>query len=491
MNGYLLGIDTGLTATKAAVYDLHGAELGVCSRPTEAISGRAGESEIDPSNLWLHTAAAVREVVEKTGIDAGQILAAATSGYGNGLCLLDRTGRAPRRAITSMDHRAEEELASLAGEPERQLRELTLQCLWTGQPGILLRWLKQHDEQAYASAGTVLFCKDWIRCCLTGRPATEFTDVSAAGLMNNRTRAYDEAILDLLGIPEVRPCLPEVLPSSAVAGKVTSAAAAATGLKQGTPVVAGLFDVNANPTGSGLVRPGRFCATAGTWSLNVALGREAIVPTRIRQCTIYSDERFYSYIDSSATSASNLQWFMDKLLGGRCSFDDFERVLARYGPGDVEITFLPLLYGGLKNDNPGALFHGLKSFHGADDVLRAIAEGVAFAHNYHLRNLMAEGAAGEAVLFTGGGSRNREWCRIMADVTGLAVEVPDCRQTGALGACVTAAVGVGAYGSFAAAADAMVRIGARYEPDAASGEVYRRKYERFVELLDRVSSGPG
>ena len=190
---------------------------------------------------------------------------------------------------------------------------------------MILRWLRQHDPARYRQIGSVLFCKDWLRYCLTGALATDTTDASASGLYAIRSRAYDPAIFDLLEIPEALAWLPQACPSHQVIGAVQAAAAQQTGLAAGTPVVAGLFDVTANALGSGLVDEGRFCAVGGTWSLNIALSRQPRVPVAIRQCTIYADETLYSHIDSSATSAANLEWFLRRVLGDSVTYADFER----------------------------------------------------------------------------------------------------------------------------------------------------------------------
>jgi len=488
MSSYLLGIDNGLTATKAAVYDLQGKELGVCSLPTRLVSSQTGFSEIDLQQQWENCCTVVRQVIEKTTISPTEILSIGISAYGNGLHLLDGDGHPLGKAMTSMDHRALEITAPVSEERITQLGELTLQGIWDGQPGMLLKWVKAHQFDKYGEIGSIVFCKDWIQYCLTGKISSEHTDVSAAGLMNNRTKSYDDTILELLDIPEMKFCLPEVIKSYQVAGTVTQAAAEKTGLVSGIPVVGGMFDVTANSIGSGLIRPGQFCTIAGTWNINIAIGQQSITPKKIRQCTVYGDERFYSYVDSSATSASNLEWFLRNVLDKRGGYDQFEQTIARYQPGDVDIIFLPFVNGGLRNDNPGAMFSGLKSYHTKDDMLRAIAEGIGFAHYYHVNNLLYEGLErGETMFFTGGASRNRQWSQIFADIMQMRVKVPESEQTGALGDCIMAGVGAGVFPSIQDAVNSMVRIREVYEPNPVYGEIYQKKYERFVELLERVT----
>lgn len=487
MQRYLLGIDNGLTSTKAAVYDLKGGLKGTCSQPTQIVSGRSGTSEIDMREQWATTRSVIRRVVEETVGSPAEIAAIGLSGHGNGLYLLDKAGGPLRRAFTSMDHRAMSTVQAIEPQAKEELERLSLQDIWDAQPGMLLRWLKANEPAVYERTGTVLFCKDWIRYCLTGQVHTDYTDVSASGLFNNSRRSYDRAILELLGIPEVEDALPEAIPSGQVAGQLTPNAAEACGLLPGVPVVGGLFDVDANPLGAGLVREGRFCVIAGTWNINVALSRSPITPKHIRQCIIYGDESFYACVDSSATSASNLEWFLQHVLDGRCSYAGFEDVIGRYSPQDTDLLFMPFVHSGLRNDNPGATFCGLRSAHGKDDMLRAVAEGIAFAHRYHIDNLIQEGLAGDSVLLTGGASRNKAWCQVFADILQRSTTVPDSRETGALGACIAAGIGIGAFSSVEQAVDAMVRTKETYQPDPTAAGAYGEKYERFLEMLDWMS----
>ena len=487
MQGYLLGIDNGLTSTKAAVYDLEGCLRGTCSLPTQISSGRSGTSEIDMRQQWSITCSVIRRVVEETVDSPADIAAIGLSGHGNGLYLLDKAGHPLRRAFTSMDHRALSMVQAIEPQAKEELERLSLQDIWDAQPGMLLRWLKANEPAVYERVGAVLFCKDWIRYCLTGQVHTDYSDVSASGLFNNTRRSYDRTILELLGITEVEDALPEAIPSCQVAGQLTPDAAEACGLLPGVPVVGGLFDVDANPLGAGLVREGRFCVIAGTWNINVALSRSPITPKHIRQCIIYGDERFYACVDSSATSASNLEWFLQHVLDGQCSYADFEQVIGRYSPRDLDLMFMPFVHSGLRNDNPGATFYGLRSAHGKDDMLRAIAEGIAFAHRYHIQNLIQEGLVGEAVLLTGGASRNSQWCQIFADILQMSTIVPDSQETGALGSCIAAGIGIGAFSSMEQAVDEMVNAKEAYQPEPTAAGVYGDKYDRFVELLDWMS----
>ena len=141
MKSYLLGIDCGLTATKAVLYDLQGTQLGIASVPTKTISEQAGYCEIDMEGQWELCCSVVKEVLERTSIRPSDIAAIGTSAYGNGLHMLDTSGHPLGYGFTSMDHRAADLVAAFPEDRLPELKNLTLQNIWDAQPAMLAGWL--------------------------------------------------------------------------------------------------------------------------------------------------------------------------------------------------------------------------------------------------------------------------------------------------------------------------------------------------------------
>ncbi len=192
--------------------------------------------------------------------------------------------------------------------------------------------------------------------------------------------------------------------------------------------------------------------------------------------------------ECSATSAGNLEWLCRTVLGaeaaraaerGRSIYDLCGEwvgdALAR--PGGP--LFLPFLFGGPAGAPAGLV--GLKASHDLADVVRAVFEGIAFAHRLDVAKLMTgdDAAAPRLARLAGGASRSPVWPQIFADVLGLAVEVPEGTELGAKGTAMAAAVALGHYPSLEAAVDGMVRIARRYRPDPARGAAYEREFVRF------------
>jgi len=485
MNSYILGIDVGLTLIKADVYDLSGKLIVESVRKTPIVFAEEC-SEIDMNVLWTEVATVIKDTMHKKHIRSNDIIGIGISGHGNGLYCIDRKGNPIGNAITSMDHRGANILKAIDRDVKRKLLKKTLQQLWDGQPGILMKWLKEKKPNEYKNINVAFLCKDWITHCFTGEITTDYSDMSACGLFNNIKKTYDDSILSLLDIQEMHGKLPKVLKSYEIAGYVTKEVEKLTGLKKGTPVITGLFDVDACGIGAGLIEDNLYCSIAGTWNINMSITSRAVESVKILMCTIRGDNSTYLAIDCSPTSTSNLEWLLKNILGGVYSYSDFEKIISSYKAEDVRIIYLPFIYGGFMSNNVGGLFFNLRGYHTSKDLLRAVAEGICFAHYYHIKNLQAVGTKGEIIRLTGGASQNAKWCQIFADVTGINVQTPKSYQTGTLGLCMMVCIGVGIYNNIKEAVENMFSLERIYYPDMNAHKIFQDKYDKFIQLITRI-----
>ncbi len=163
------------------------------------------------------------------------------------------------------------------GDLAAEIFQYTIQSLWPAQPNALLAWIKMNEPQNYERIGSILMCKDYINYCLTGEITSDYTDMSATSLMDVRNKCYSRDLLTLYGLAELYEALPPLKLSFEVVGQVTRKAAEETGLAVGTPVVGGLFDVDAGAVGVGTLNAGQACIIAGTWSINEVITQEPLV----------------------------------------------------------------------------------------------------------------------------------------------------------------------------------------------------------------------
>jgi L-xylulokinase len=491
MGDYFLGLDAGNTVIKAIIFDRTGRELALAVRDGHSSMPKPGHVERDLNELWQNAVAVIGACVDQAGIDAGEILAIGCAGHGNGLYALDRDG-APLIGIQSLDTRAVDLVADWAKQDVgARTFPHCLQRPWAAQTPTLLAWLRRHEPELFDRIGTVFLCKDFVVNRLTGARSTDMTDMSGCGLLDMAERRYASPLLAAYGLEDCMDRLPPVLESAEIAGHVTDEVAALTGLRAGTPVVAGLFDVVASALGSGVTRTGAASVIAGTWSINQVVTDEPLRDPSIFMASTF-DPRRYLAIESSATSAANLEWIVREFLdhmaeGGASPFEACSAMVASIDPaGDVPI-YHPFLYGEQQNGSARAGFYGIAGWHSRAHMLRALFEGVAFEHRRHVERLRAAGARVDEVVLSGGGSRSQIWPQIFADVLGVPVTVARGRETGALGAAIAAGVGVGAFADFGEGASAMTAAARHYRPDPAIAPAYDRRYGVYAAILQAMT----
>jgi L-xylulokinase len=499
MANYLLGVDNGSTVSKAAIFDLEGREVQVATRKIEPQYPHPGWTERSMDVLWQSTAGAIREAVETSGLDPREIAGIGNTGHGNGLYLLDKQGRPARAGIQSMDTRAAGIIDEWnARDLHSQVFPYTVQSFWPAQPNALLAWIKRHEPDIYEAAGAVLMCKDYITYCLTGEVVTDYTDMSGTSLMDVRNRCYSRELLELYDLAELWDAMPKLAQSFEVVGRVTSEAAQATGLAAGTPVVGGIFDVDASALGSGVFQPGQVCIIAGTWSINEIVTAEPLVDPSLFMTSCYTVPGLWLTIEASATSATNLEWFVNQFCGeerlearerGISVYDLCNELVASLPPGGTDVIFHPFLYGSNVQATARAGFYGIAGWHTKAHVVRALYEGVVYCHLAHVEKLRAAGAQMDVVRLTGGGARSRVWTQIFADALQLPMEVPQGIELGARGAALCAGIGTGVYKDHAEAVDRAVRLERRQDPDPQATPHYLARYAEYRRLL-AVMQGP-
>ena len=491
-----LSIDCGLTATKAAVFDEGGIQIAEAAAPTP-VRAWGEASEIDMEEEWRLCARLVGEALERARqAGGGAVIGVGVSGHGGGLYPVDGEGRPVRAALTSMDGRAGPLVATWASEG-RTRYPVTRHHPWAGQSLPQLAWLRAHEPDQYRRIRWALAAKDWIAFRLSGELSTDRTDASNNALVDLTTGRYDPEVPRLFGVPEVEGNLPPIRESAAVVGRVSAAAAAVTGLPEGLPVVAGMFDVVSCAVGSGAMDQRSVSLIAGTWNINSAFDPRLLSTPPSVKTSLGPDPGRYAYVESSATSAGNLAWFLSG-LGTLCGLQSGGELYARINAG-VEalpagaegVTFLPFIHRSHIAPGVDAAWVGLRADHGVFHMLRAVYEGVAFAHRAHLELLSEGGLTRPRAVISGGATASAAWCQIFADVLRRPVETSDASQAGARGIAIAIAVGTGRWPSYADAAASMVRPGAAYTPDDRRAAALEEGYARFRTALTRLGGPPG
>ncbi len=490
MNSYFLGIDNGGSVTKAVIFDAQGGEIASAAEKVPMLRPRPGYTERDMEALWQANLGVIRKAVQDSGIDPGAIRGVACTGHGKGLYLWGEDGKPVYNGIVSTDARAwkypeQWEKDGTAAKVFPRTMQTPLAC----QPVALWRWFQDNRPEVLERVQWAFAVKDYIRFRLTGEAFAEVTDYSGTSLMNLAQATFDQEVMRDFGVADMAGKLPPLRHSTEVCGTLTAETAALTGLRAGTPVAGGMFDIDACAVAMDVTDEKNLCVIAGTWGINEYISRQPVLDKSIRMNSLFCLPGYFLIEESSPTSASNNDWFADLFLDsekrqarerGIGIHAVAEEMAASVGFDEQSILFLPFLYG--SNDNPQAkaCFIGLESSHTRAQIVRAVLEGIVFSHRVHIDRLLANRDRPEAIRLAGGAANNRTWSQMFADVIGLPVEIIDTKELGALGCAMAASVASGVYRDLQEAARHMVRVKERLEPDPQKKSAYDRKYSLFV-----------
>ncbi|HUY47485.1 MAG TPA: autoinducer-2 kinase [Streptosporangiaceae bacterium] len=497
---YLLAIDAGTGSCRAVLFTETGEQAAVSVREWahREPPGVPGGQDFDVEAGWRAIAACVRDALRAAGASGADVAAVAATSMREGVVIYDRAGR-EIWACPNVDSRSAAEAADLIREGAAEKIYAEAGDWVSITTPARLRWLARHRPDILGAAGSLGMLSDWIVYRLSGAQVTEPSCGSSSGMFTLAQRCWSQSIPAMCGLsPDV---LPPVVDPGTVVGGVTPAAAEQTGLRAGTPVVAGGADTQLGLLGAGAQR-GEYTVVAGTFWQNTVLVAEPLIDPEARLrtlCHVTPGEWMLEGIGFYC--GMSMRWFRD-------AFCDAEAALARSRGVDPYVVMeeaaaqVPAGSGGVvaimsNLMNARRWVHASPSFAGFDlgspaasgrgACVRAIEEAAAYVARGH-RDIISEltGLRFGDVVFTGGAARGRLWPQIMADVLAVPVHVPVVTESSALGAALCAGVGAGSYADFAELGPGLRRRGATYEPDPAAVACYDERYPAWREIYARM-----
>ena len=492
MSKYLIGLDNGGTMGKAALYDLKGKEIAVCSKKTEMILPEPGFTERNCEEMWMANVECIRTVIEESGVDPSDIAGIAATGHGNGMYLVGEDGKQAYNGMISTDARGKEyAIEWLKDGTFEKILPKAMQSVWAGQPTTLLRWFLDNKPEVLDKTKWIFMCKDYIRFRLTGEAYGEIADMSGSCLMNVRDICYDKDLLADMGLESVYDKLPPLKGSGDICGYVTEEVAKLTGLKAGTPVAGGCMDIHAAAMAVGITDEETMCVVAGTWSINEYISKKPVVDKDLFMTSIYTIPGYWMTLEGSPTSASNLEWFLTEILrdvdlAGDNVYDYSNKRVEKIGDEDTGIVFLPFLFGTNVNLNARGSFVGLQGYHTRAHLLRAVYEGIVFCHRYHIDKLLKFRDKPELIRMAGGVAKSEVWVQMFADILQTPIEVAKSQELGALGSAICAGVATGAFESFQSASESMIDILYTAKPDPDKAALYDKRYRRYCKVIEAL-----
>jgi xylulokinase len=486
----LLGIDVGTGGTRVVLLDESGRVLSAATAehmPMKSL--HIGWAEQPPQDWWAAACRAIPECLAKGKTEPREISSVGLTGQMHGMVLLDAAGEVLRPAIIWCDQRTEEQCKAITEKiGARRLIELTANPALTGFTLPKILWVQQHEPAIWQQVRSVLLPKDYLRFRLTGVHATDVADASGTLLLDVAKRKWSAEMLQASGIAEA--LLPKIFESQEVTGAISEAGARATGLRAGTPVVAGAGDQAAGAVGMGIVRPGAVSATIGTSGVVFAATQDPVIETHGRIHTFcHAIPGRWHVMGVTQGAGLSLRWFRDQFGAGpddgRDPYERLAQEAATTPAGADGLLWAPYLMGErtphLDPNARGALV-GITAQHTRAHVIRAILEGVAFSLRDTLAIFAQLGVPAKSIRLGGGGARSEVWRQIQADVYGQAVEIVAADEGAAYGAALLAGVGTGAWASVDAACDATVRVAKTVQPISQNVATMNRRYAEFIKL---------
>jgi xylulokinase len=486
---FVLGIDVSTTATKAVLIDDRGAVAGVGVAEYAFDVPRPLWSEQDPELWWTGTGAAIRSVLASTGVAAADVAAIGLTGQMHGLVLLDAADAVLRPAILWNDQRtaAECDLVRQAVGPER-LIAITGNDALTGFTAPKLVWVRDHEPETWDRVAHVLLPKDFVRLQLTGEHAIDKADGSGTLLFDLAARDWSPEILDVLRIDPR--WLPRTFEGPEPTGALSAAAAAATGLRIGTPVMAGGGDQSANGVGVGAVSPGIVALSLGTSGVIFAATDAPLhEPAGRVHAFCHAVPGRWHLMSVMLSAAGSLRWFRDALAPG-VAFGDLAAEAVGVPAGSEGLLFLPYLTGE-RSPHPDPLargaFVGLTTGHDRRHLTRAVLEGVAFGLRDGLDLMIAAGMPRPVqIRGSGGGTASSLWRQILADVLDAEIATVSTTEGAAYGAALLAAVGTGWFDDVDQAVETVIRTTTMAAPGADRAR-YAETHARYRELYPALA----
>ena len=497
---YLLAIDAGTGSCRALLFTEKGEQVAASLRewthrePPDAPGGQ----DFDVAENWLLIAACVQDALRAADATGADVAAVAATSMREGIVLYDKAGL-EIWACPNVDSRSAAEATELIAEGAAdRIYEISGDWVSITAPA-RLRWLARHRPEILAAARGMGMLSDWIGTKLCGVLATEPSCGSSSGMFSLADRTWSDEIAQVCGIDAS--VLPPVRDPGTVIGTVTRRAAEETGLREGTPVVAGGADTQLALLGTG-ARPNEYTVIAGTfWQNTILLDRPRIdAKTRLRTlCHVIPGQWMLEGIGFYC--GMSMRWFRDAFCEADIAVAR-ERGIDPYAVMEESASAVPPGSGGVlaimsNLMNARRWVHATPSFLGFElsdparsgrgACVRALEEAAAYVTRGH-RDIITEvtGTAFTELVFTGGAAKGTLWPQIIADVTGLPVHVPVVKESSALGAAICAGTGAAIYGSLTGLEADLRARSATFEPDAAAVSVYHERYATWRQVYQRM-----
>ena len=484
---FYIGIDLGTSAVKLLLVDGEGTVQNTVTREYPLYFPQSGWSEQAPQDWWDACLSGIPELLD--GYDAAQVRGIGCGGQMHGLVALDEADNVIRPAILWNDGRTEAETAWLNESVGREvLAAHTANIAFAGFTAPKLLWMKKHELELFARISKIMLPKDYINYKLTGVHACDYSDASGMLLLDVEHKCWSKEMLDICDIREEQ--MPKLFESYEVIGTVTAETADRLGLPHDVKVVAGAGDNAAAAVGTGTVGEGACNISLGTsGTIFISSDRFGVDPNNALHAFAHADGAWH-LMGCMLSAASCNKWLCEEILK-TSDYVAEQADITDEKLGCNRVFFLPYLMGErspINDTNARGTFIGMSMDATRSDLVQAVLEGVAFAIRDSFEVAKSLGISIESSKLCGGGAKSPLWRKVIANVLGIRLDIPQTEEGPGYGGAMLAMVGCGAYADVQAAVDDLVHTSRTVEPDVAITARYEEQYRKFRQIYPAVKS---
>jgi len=484
MADYILSVDLGTTSCKTVLFDTDFNVVATAKKEYETSYPHHGWAEQPAYQWWRALKDNTKEMLETSSIDPSKIIAVGIDAFSTTVLPVDKEGDPLRPGLIWMDRRASKQADWIAKNLKDETWEINGNVSDAGNIAPKIMWIKENEPEVYEKTHMFLHANGYLVYRLTGEYSMDISEAGLSQMCNTKMGEYSDVLLDGCGIDRSK--LPPIFNCTDVVGKITAAAAAKTGLAEGTRVIAGSMDNVAAGLGAGVSRGGEVFISGGTVTTNNICLDE---PKYSHNLHIYPHIVPGTWITSGGVDfgGAGLKWFKEKVLEEE-SFAEIDKLGDTSVCAKSSVIFLPYMVGQrcpIWNDNTSGVLMGLKPTTNRQDLIRAFMEGTTYGSRHVLSMAEEEGVEIANVRITGGSANSATWVQIFSDVIGKTIDIPGAVDLPPLGIAIAAAYGVGAIQSFDEAIN-KISVRASFTPNAENHEYYTKMYSVFRSLYENI-----
>lgn len=486
---YILGIDLGTSSCKVVVVNNKGDIVSSTIDQYPTAYPFPSWAEQDPNLWWQVLKLSIKKAVGKSYIKFRDIVSIGIDSQSSCLVAIDKLGRSLCPAPIWTDRRSTKECEWIKREVgEELILKISKNRIDPSNIAPKILWLKENKPEIYKKTWKFLHANGYIIYKLTGIPSMDLSEGCLTQLFDGDEDDWSSMLLDQHFIP--RKLLPDVYPCHAVVGGVSKEAAKETGLKEGTPVIAGGMDCSMSALGAGVIEEKQAYVTAGTVTA-IGVCSDKPIESPLFFCIRHVIPKKWLIVSGVDYGGAGLKWFKDKLITPFARERDLYRLLVEkmdgIPVGSDGLIFLPYMVGQrspLWNNNTKGVIFGLSPDHGIGHFVRMVMEGNAYALRNVVELIESKTNYIEELRLLGGCTKVELWNQIFSDVIGKKILVSQQENT-ALSSALLAGVGVGLIKNINEAVKMMKPL-KEYSTNLENKKLYDDLYSIFKKIFSNL-----